>query len=636
MSIDNLTLSLFLILANFLFALILGIQHLRKKVFRGFGWWVIGITFLGVHFLAIFLQSLTTHSIYLIIGKNLFLVASALALYHGTQQFFDKQGWRQFLLILTIGYILVTFPLYILGNSIIPEAISALIVAGLSILIARLLFLQKNLQIGKLARLLSLTFLFHALFFLVFGVLLLIPQTVILPTATIFMEKLSFFVLFINSTLWTIGFMFLLNQRLKIHSNESSDIYHLAINTIPDAVLITRLKDGQIIEINEEFTKLTGYPIEEITEKSSDEIDIWYDPAEHKKFITLLIATGTVENLEFQLRRKNSRPLIGQLSARTINLDGETHILYAVRDITSRKKMEESLRENEEKYRFLTENSGDVIWHINNNYYVDYISPADERIRGFKREEVIGQPIWNIFNANGVKLVREKIERHRQVEQVGNSMNTTCFEVEQCCKNGEWIWTEITAAPHYNRHKELIGYHGISRDISERKRLLEKLQRQANIDDLTQVPNRRHFITLANMELKRAKRYHHPISLIMIDLDHLKKFNDTYGHLVGDRALSVFAKIAKTLVRDVDLIGRFGGDEFLILLPETEVHHAVLVIERIHQVLASSPIDYMDKQFSLSFSAGVAGMVDEWTDSLEGLINKADTMLYKVKSKNSN
>ena len=133
-------------------------------------------------------------------------------------------------------------------------------------------------------------------------------------------------------------------------------------------------------------------------------------------------------------------------------------------------------------------------------------------------------------------------------------MNVTRFEVEQRCKDGGWIWTEITAAPHYDKHGSLIGYHGISRDISEKKRLLEKLHQQATIDELCQIPNRRHFMNLADKELRRAKRYHHPLSIVAIDFDNLKHINDTYGHLAGDRALSVFSKIVRTLIRDVDFV----------------------------------------------------------------------------------
>jgi len=268
--------------------------------------------------------------------------------------------------------------------------------------------------------------------------------------------------------------------------------------------------------------------------------------------------------------------------------------------------------------------------HINRSFRVDYISNADETIRGFKREEVIGNPIWNIFKPEGIQLIRKKVEHHNEVEQVGNNNNITRFEIEQRCKDGSWIWTEITAAPHYDKRGNLIGYHGISRDISEKKQLLEKLHQQATIDELCQIPNRRHFMNLAERELRRAKRYHHPMSIVVIDFDNLKSINDTYGHLAGDRALSVFSKIVQTLIRDVDLVGRFGGDEFLIMLPETKKQHAYLVIERIYQVLDASPIFYQGEHFKIAISSGIASLTD-WKDTLENLISRADSALYEAK-----
>jgi len=363
--------------------------------------------------------------------------------------------------------------------------------------------------------------------------------------------------------------------------------------------------------------------------------NIWLDPTERQKFVILLTEDGSVENMEFKFRKKNGKPVNGLLSARTIELNNELHILTVVHDITVRKKMEEKLRENEQKFRFLTENSVDVIWHINKGYRIDYVSSADETIRGFKQEEVIGKPIWTFFKPEGVKLVREKIEHQHKNEQVGNNMDTTRFEIQQKCKDGSWIWTEICAAPHYDKKGNLIGYHGISRDITERKQLLDELYHQATIDDLTRIPNRRHFMYLAEKEMKTAKRYHHPISIIVIDFDNLKKINDTYGHLAGDRALSVFARIVQQIIREVDILGRFGGDEFLILLPETTDEQALRVMERINQILDSSPIFYQDESFSLSVSSGIAS-IENWTDTLEDLLNRADAALYEAKEDTQN
>jgi diguanylate cyclase (GGDEF)-like protein/PAS domain S-box-containing protein len=631
-NLDIHTLVLVFSLTIFLEVVILYIQYQKGKIYTGFLWWGIGIFIIGIHFLFVATLHFFPFTIAYFIIEDISLVAGSLLLFHGIVLYFRQAtNNKHFLLFVGLFGISTAIP-FAFGNFIIPNAISSFCVAIFSTLSA-VIVLKETSSIDKtFQRIIGITFISNALFFVVemfYWLFSPAPSLTALPTT---IQVVSYFVLFFNATLWTFGFIFLMNYRLNRETIEAKEKYNLMFKTIPDAVLITRLNDGLFIEVNQGFTKLSGYTSEDVANKTTLDINIWFDPTERARFVILLTETGSIEDMEFQFRRKNGRPLLGLLSARIIQVDKEPHILSVVRDITSRKKMEEKLRENEQKYRFLTENSGDVIWHINRSLRIDYISPADENIRGFKREEVIGTQIWTIFKPEGVELVRKKISHHQEIEQIGNNNQTTRFEIEQKCKDGTWIWTEVVAAPHYDKYGNLIGYHGISRDITERKQLVDQLYQQATIDELTQVPNRRHFMNLAKIELRRAKRYHHPLSLVVIDFDDLKVINDTYGHLAGDRALSVFSKIIQEIIRDVDVLGRFGGDEFLLLLPETDAEHALLVMERIRNILASSPIFYGEKSFRVTFSAGIA-CIGEWTDSLEDLLNRADEALYKIKEK---
>jgi len=631
MDIDLITISLILGLTHFVLATVLGILYRKDEIFRGREWWITGIALFGAYSLFLYLGNFTLLSLLPRIIRNILLVAGSLAIYRGSLRFFDIQDQVRNFTLFIAGFLLTTSLFYFLDQPRISTGLTYLSVAVLSVLNSRIVKNQQSIGLERISLFLPATFIIHAIIFFLQGAFMFLLPEIIESQTPIIIDQIIYFIVFIHSTLWTFGFVALLNQRHQKSTGEATDIYNLTINTIPDAVLITRLRDGKFIKINQGFTKLSGYSSEDIIGKTTLEINIWAEVSERQKFVILLTEMGYVENMEFEFQRQNGRTLMGLVSARTIELNGEKCAITVARDITSRKKMEEKLRENEEKYRFLTENSGDVIWHINRSFRIDYISNADETIRGFKREEVIGQPIWNIFKPEGIQLIRQKVEHHREVEQIGNNSHVTRFEVEQFCKDGNWIWTEITAAPHYDKHGNLIGYHGISRDISEKKRLLEKLHEQATIDELCQIPNRRHFMNLAEKELRRAKRYHHPLSIVAIDFDNLKYINDTYGHLAGDRALSVFSKIVRTLIRDVDFVGRFGGDEFLIMLPETEAHHAYHVVERIYQVLDASPIFFKGEHFKIAISSGIASLSD-WTDSLEDLLSRADAALYEAKA----
>ncbi len=170
-------------------------------------------------------------------------------------------------------------------------------------------------------------------------------------------------------------------------------------------------------------------------------------------------------------------------------------------------------------------------------------------------------------------------------------------------------------------------------DITERKRLEADLQRQAITDELTGVYNRRHFFQLASDELKRATRLHHTLTIALIDLDHFKEINDTHGHLIGDQALLALMHVCRKTLREIDVLARFGGDEFILLFPETIHQHAYECVERIRQALV--PMNLSGTRVSITISAGLAGL-DSGEDTLELLLARADQALYQAKAAGRN
>jgi diguanylate cyclase (GGDEF)-like protein len=161
-------------------------------------------------------------------------------------------------------------------------------------------------------------------------------------------------------------------------------------------------------------------------------------------------------------------------------------------------------------------------------------------------------------------------------------------------------------------------------------RIYEKLEKMANIDDLTQLYNRRYFFELAVQEYTRAIRYQRPLSAIMIDLDHFKLVNDSYGHLVGDQVLSHMAAVCREGLRKNDFIGRYGGEEFIILLPETELDEAKAVAERLCRQIAGEQIVTETEKLKITASMGVATL-DKSCNRLEDLLSHADQALYTAK-----
>jgi diguanylate cyclase (GGDEF)-like protein len=172
-------------------------------------------------------------------------------------------------------------------------------------------------------------------------------------------------------------------------------------------------------------------------------------------------------------------------------------------------------------------------------------------------------------------------------------------------------------------------------DITERKRLEKQLQQQATTDELTSVINRRRFIDLATSEIKRATRLNHPMALALLDIDHFKHINDTYGHTIGDQALIALTRICKMNIRETDVLARIGGDEFVVLFPEATPREAGASMERVRLALTAQPVDLSGKLVPLTISVGIVGLVSG-AMSLDLLLERADQALYQAKETGRN
>lgn len=194
--------------------------------------------------------------------------------------------------------------------------------------------------------------------------------------------------------------------------------------------------------------------------------------------------------------------------------------------------------------------------------------------------------------------------------------------------NDRYLDLRIT---HLNDARGLkIGRLIVWRDVTDLKNYQLKLERLATTDELTLTHNRRHFMELAEALVNQAHRRESPLSLAMIDIDHFKAINDEFGHLSGDKALSEFARIMKENIRGFDVFSRLGGEEFALLMVDTEEISARQIMERLNKVVAESNIIADEKQFPVTFSTGISGLTDK-TDTMESLLYRADHALYVAK-----
>lgn len=219
---------------------------------------------------------------------------------------------------------------------------------------------------------------------------------------------------------------------------------------------------------------------------------------------------------------------------------------------------------------------------------------------------------------------QEKSREILQTEMNLDQMGEECFYDLQIrrLRNGQDIQKE----------GEMVGYLVQMHSITEHKKLLDEMQKLAEQDSLTGISNRSHFIDIAHHELEICKVNSHFFSILMIDIDYFKRINDSIGHLGGDQILQAFAQRLKDSLRGRDVLGRIGGDEFIVLLPETSAKSALVLGERLCQEMSKSPFKTQNnEEFPISISIGVAQYADNGSETLEKIIAQADLALYQAK-----
>jgi len=172
------------------------------------------------------------------------------------------------------------------------------------------------------------------------------------------------------------------------------------------------------------------------------------------------------------------------------------------------------------------------------------------------------------------------------------------------------------------------------RDVTEHERLTEQLNYMARTDPLTETANRRAFMEHLNDEIHRSKRYRHPLTLLALDVDHFKSVNDRFGHAMGDTVLRILADTVRSQLRDTDSYARMGGEEFTVLLPETELKTGARLAERLRASVEAVRIESDGTEFQVTSSIGVAELAD--AEEPDGLLNRADHALYAAKASGRN
>lgn len=276
-----------------------------------------------------------------------------------------------------------------------------------------------------------------------------------------------------------------------------------------------------------------------------------------------------------------------------------------------------SLTASEQYLRSIIECSLDMIITTDNERRIVEFNGAAQGTFGYTREEVLGQPIHMLY---------ADLEEARAVHQVVVEEGKFVGEIRNRRKNGEVFISLLSAAVLRDSSGHKLGIVGISRDITERKRMEEKLRYFSMHDSLTGLYNRAYFEE-EMARLEGGRRF--PLSILMADVDHLKATNDRFGHAAGDELLRQAAEIFRMTFRTEDVVARMGGDEFAVLLPDTDTEVARLILERLRMNLARHNAAHPGASLSLSFGLATA----DPGAALTQVLKQADEGMYQDKRK---
>lgn len=281
----------------------------------------------------------------------------------------------------------------------------------------------------------------------------------------------------------------------------------------------------------------------------------------------------------------------------------------------------------------IVEHSEDGIVVINSYHEIVLFNTGAQRMFGYTLGEVMGQHL-NILLPERVHLQHDlMIEEFGASPTVTKHMGQRSRQIFGRRKDGSEFVTS-TAIIKVGKGSG-IHYAAIVRDISENKKTEEELLRLAATDPLTGAFNRREFTSLAEQESLRSNRYNRPLSILMLDLDHFKRLNDTYGHGAGDKALQRFTTLCCNTLRTMDIFGRWGGEEFVALLPETDAEGAAVIAERLRKIVSQSILVYNDQKISFTVSIGITQYRPGETE-IDAPLSRADAAVYDAKKAGRN
>ena len=418
-----------------------------------------------------------------------------------------------------------------------------------------------------------------------------------------------------------IGFMTQTLSKLFRRLGEQESHMRAIVETAAEGIIVVNQK-GMVDTFNPAAEKLFGYLAAEIRERPLKLL-----------LPTLLDANGELRTTDTEHevtgyhRKGNALQLSVRVSA--MQISGERMYTCLVADISQRKAMEDQLRDVVCRYRDLVETAHDMVWTMDTGGRLTYLNKACESIYGYPAELMLHHHLHDYRSPDHPPIDQQAIQQLLQGEE------TVQFETVHLDRDNRPHFLSFSARSHKDASGAVNRISGTARDITEQKAFQHQLSYHAEHDPLTGIFNRNYFHEELERTVARVARNGSDCALFYIDLDQFKYINDTIGHASGDRLLVDVAALLSTHVREGDLLARFGGDEFTLLLYNIDKQDVLRAADNFRSLCDEYRFTEGDKSFNISCSIGVV-MIDDSVSSADELLSHADMACNTAKQQGRN
>lgn len=405
----------------------------------------------------------------------------------------------------------------------------------------------------------------------------------------------------------------------------SEEKFAKAFHASPDGLTISRVRDGVILEVNEGFSRITGYTEKQCLERSTLDLGIWADLSERQAMIGHIKRHGSVHEFRTRIRGSEGNIRLCELSAHPVLIDGEDCLLTISRDVTERQHMQEKLH----LAATVFESTAEGVLITDTRQRIHAVNRAFSEITGYSETEAIGHTPRLL--ASGQHDSAFYAAMWHQLTAEGHWQG----EIYNRRKNGDIYPSWLTISAVRNKDHLITHFVAVFADISSLKHAQARLDYQAHHDPLTGLPNRTLFENRLQTALLHSEESGSLGAVLFLDLDRFKHINDSLGHPVGDLLLKGIAQRLKEHLRDIDTVARLGGDEFIVLLPGLlQPSDAVSIANKLLACF-SAPFQAGEHEFFISSSIGCSLFPNDGTD-VATLVKNADAAMYRSKAKGRN